>query len=521
MLEEEKKIRAKLRTDYLHYASKCLSIRTKKGSLEPFLLNTPQKVIHNAVEQQKRETGKIRAIICKGRQQGCSTYIEGRFYWLATHRFGVRACILPHDAEATANLFEMAQRFHEHCPQVVRPKIEASNAKELVFASLDSGYKLGTAGNKAVGRSSTIQLLHGSEVAYWPNATEHAKGIMQAVPNERGTEIFLESTANGIGNYFHEQWQLAESGESQFIPIFIPWFWQAEYSIQANKDRVLDDEEEHLIEFHKLTLDQLEWRRQKVIELSVGGLDGRKAFQQEYPCTAVEAFQMSGEDTLISPHIVMQARKSNITSDGALVIGCDPARFGNDRTSIIFRRGRVAYNLRSYSKKDTMEVAGILHRMIIDERPSKVCIDIGGLGAGVYDRLKELGHERVIYAVNSGTTALDQDRYSNKRAEMWGLMNEWLRDFPCNIPDVDSLHADLCAPKYSYDSKTRLKIERKEDMIFKRRLRSPDEGDALALTFALPDFALTSAQDDEYETIAKDLSTHFGRIDRMKRDAYK
>jgi hypothetical protein len=516
----ERSIRLKLRTDYLHYASKCLFIRLKSGNLIPFQLNKAQRHIHGIVEQQKRETGKVRIIIVKGRQQGCSTYIEGRFYWLGTHNIGIRAFILTHAVEATDNLFEMAQRFHENCPRVVRPRIKASNAKELVFADIDSGYKLGTAGNKATGRSSTIQLLHGSEVAYWPNAAEHAKGIMQAVPNADGTEIFLESTANGIGNYFHEQWQLAKKGIGQFIPIFVPWFWQDEYCIRTNDEFIADDEEESLIDYYKLSYDQLEWRRHKIIELSVGGIDGTKAFQQEYPCTPVEAFTFSGEDTFISASLVMQARKSLATASGNLVVGVDPARFGDDRTSIIFRRGRVAYGLRSFQKKDTMEVAGIVHRIIIDEAPSKVCIDIGGLGAGVFDRLKELGHGNIICAVNGGSTPLNQEKYINKRAEMWGLMKEWLLDFPCQIPDNDSLHADLCTIRYKFDSKTRLALERKEDMK-KRGIRSPDEGDALALTFALPDFALGKSQDIDYENIAKDMGSHFGRLDRLRKDAYK
>lgn len=520
MDETARRIFEKLRTDYAHYASKCLFIRSKKGQLFPFLLNKAQSYLHQKIEQQYRETGKIRVIILKGRQMGMSTYVEGRLYWRVTHARGMRSFILTHDTEATNNLFEMAKRYHDNCPTIVRPKLSASNAKELIFAGLDSGYKLGTAGNKAVGRSSTIQLLHGSEVAFWPNAAEHAKGIMQAVPNESGTEIFLESTANGMNNYFHEQYQLAESGQSAFIPIFIPWFWQEEYALQTFPDTALDDEEEHLKEYYNVNVNQLLWRREKIMELSVGGLDGSKAFQQEYPCNATEAFQISGEDSFIMPDLVLKARKCSAIGVGPLVIGCDPARFGDDRTSIIFRRGRVAFNLRSYTKRDTMEVAGLLHRIIIDESPAKVCIDIGGLGAGVFDRLKELGHGDIICAVNAGSTPLNQDRYINKRAEMWGLMKAWLVDQPAQIPDIDSMHADLCNIRYRFDSKTRLVLERKEDMK-KRGVRSPDEAEALALTFALPDSALIKQQDNAMSNIARDFGAHFGRIDRLRKDAYK
>src|SRR5271166_1605285 len=126
MDDEERRIRRKLRDNFPHYANKCLKIRSKSGEIKPFILNQAQQYIHDKVEEQKRETNKVRAIIVKGRQQGCSTYIEGRFYWLVTHHFGMRAFILTHDIEATNNLFEMAQRYHEHCPRVVRPSVDTS-----------------------------------------------------------------------------------------------------------------------------------------------------------------------------------------------------------------------------------------------------------------------------------------------------------------------------------------------------------------------------------------------------------
>jgi len=509
----------RFRADFPFYAKSCLRIRSKSGEIWPFELNDAQMYIHKCVEQQRLATGKVRAIILKGRQQGCSTYVEGRFFWRVTNNFGLRAFILTHDTQATNNLFEMAQRFFEYCPPVVRPAVDTSNAKELVFGKLDSGYKIGTAGNKAVGRSSTIQLLHSSEAAYQANAAEHAKGIMQAVPNEPETEIFFESTANGIGNYFHEQWQLAETGDSQFMPIFIPWYWQKEYAVEPEPGFKLTDEEEQLEQSYKLTLPQLAWRRVKISELSVGGSNGSKAFVQEYPCNAAEAFQHSGEDNFIIPDFVMKARKCITEGIGPLVVGVDPARFGDDRTSIIFRRGRCAYNLVSYSKKDTMEVAGLVHRLIIDHSPDKVCIDIGGLGAGVYDRLLELGHQGIIVAVNSGQSPLDQNKYINKRAEMWGLMREWLAEVPVQVPDEDTLHTDLCGIKYKFDSNSRLVMEKKEDM--KRRgLRSPDSGDALALTFALPDNAVREVMRKRNEKIAQNIMGTSHHIDRLRKKAY-
>lgn len=466
-----------LRTDFQLYASSALKVRSKSGEILKLKLNKAQKYIHERLEEQLRETGRVRALILKGRQQGCSTYVEARFFWRTVWNRGLRTFILTHEETASANLFEMSRRYYDNLPEELKPSINTSNAKELKFSALDSGYKVGTAGNKAVGRSSTVQLFHGSEVAFWPNAEEHSAGIIQAVPDEPGTEVILESTANGMGNYFHKQWQLAERGQSPFIAIFVPWYWQPEYS-QGSEGFMPTPEESEYAETYKLTLGQLAWRRSKIATL------GESKFRQEYPANANEAFQTSGEDSLIQPETIMAARKAKADEYGPLVVGVDPARFGDDRTSIIRRRTRKAYGLESYEKKDNMEIAGICADILRKEDVARMFIDLGG-GAGVVDRLKELGFGNKVEGVNFGGKAYNPLKYVNRRAEMWGLMNEWLLDQPAQIPDEDSLHSDLMAPGYKFDSNSRLVLERKED-IKKRGLASPDEGDALALTFASP-----------------------------------
>lgn len=485
--EREKVIRLKLKTDFQHYAAKCLKIRDKDGKVSPLILNQAQQYIHDRLQTQLSDKGMIRALILKGRQQGCSTYVEGRFYWRVSHRRGVRAFILTHDDSATANLFEMAMRYHDNCPELVRPKTGAANAKELNFSILDSGYKIGTAGNKAVGRSSTIQYFHGSEVAFWPNAAEHAAGIMQAIPSAPETEVILESTAYGMGNLFHTMWIAAESGQSDFIAIFVPWFWQDEYRKEPHKDFELTPDEAEYKEAHGLDDSQMCWRRHKIVELSVGGESGEWRFKQEYPATAAEAFQASGHDSLIDSKKVLKARKmTRQDTAGPLVIGVDPARFGSDASAIIRRVGGRAYAPERHHGKDTMALAGIVKRCIDIENPTKVFIDVGGIGAGVYDRLVELGYGRTVSAVDFGGAPMDKVKYVNRRAEMYGTMAEWF-DMPtgASIPDDDALHSDLCAPGYKFDSNGALLIEKKED-IKKRIGRSPDLADALALTFAEP-----------------------------------
>jgi hypothetical protein len=485
----EKAIRQRLKDDFLHYAPRCLKIRTKAATVVPLVLNDAQMLIHNAIEEQRARTGRVRAILLKGRQQGGSTYVEGRFYWRVTHSKGMRAFILTHDDGATTNLFEMVERYHENCPALVRPTASTSNAKELMFDQLDSGYKVGTAGNKGVGRSSTVQLFHGSEVAFWPNAKGHAAGVLQAVPDEPGTEVVMESTANGLGNFFHLQWQLAESGQSEFIAIFVPWFIQREYRKPVPQGFQITTEEAEYQATYGLDLEQIVWRRAKTVELN----NDETLFMQEYPATAAEAFQMAGLDPYIKPKIVMAARKCKLVDEptGPRHLGVDPARFGDDRTSLCLRQGRKAHWIRSKSKLDTMQVAGwvktTIEELKLESRlGDRVFIDVGGLGAGVYDRLRETVPDKaLLVAVNSSESPFDAVKYTNKRAEMWGEILVWLTNQPASIPDNDELHADLTQIKYSYDSNSALVMEKKADMK-KRGLRSPDCADALGLTFARP-----------------------------------
>ena len=146
--------------------------------------------------------------------------------------------ILTHEQDATDNLFAMVERFWRYSPLEGRLKTGAANAKEMNFPSLSSGYGVGTAGTKAVGRSKTLQLLHGSEAAFWPARRRPLRRCRSGRPRKKslpGTEVILESTANGIGGEFHERWTQSEAGDGDYIPIFVPWFWSDEYERDVPK----------------------------------------------------------------------------------------------------------------------------------------------------------------------------------------------------------------------------------------------------------------------------------------------
>lgn len=493
----------RLRDDFEYFAKTCLFIRTKAGKIVPLKLNRAQLYLHDRLEKQRRETGKVRAIVLKGRQMGASTYIEARFYWRLWGGKGLRAFILTHEQAATDNLFSMAKRYHDNVPEALRHPTQAANAKELAFEGRDCSYSVATAGTKEVGRSATMQLFHGSEAAFWPNAEDHIAGLEQALADVDGTERILESTANSIGNSFQRRYSAAQRGSSD-IPIFMPWFWSEDYAAEPPDGWAPPKAWEDYSERNGLTWEQLYWAfvKNRDMASATGQSENEPCwkFKQEYPSNAEEAFQTAGNSFIPSDKVAAARNPPAIVLPvGPLIIGVDPARGGGDKTGIIDRRGRRVGSIihEIMDVDDTMLIAGKVAQLIRLHRPASVNIDVGGLGAGIYDRLREMGHQ-CVNAVNFGSSPVGMgptgdELYENRRAEMWDVMRDWFNDpAGVQIPDDDTMHGDLTAPVWGsgatrHKSNNELVIESK-DKIRERLGFSPDLGDAMALTFAMPMF---------------------------------
>jgi hypothetical protein len=194
-------------------------------------------------------------------------------------------------------------------------------------------------------------------------------------------------------------------------------------------------------------------------------------------------FPSQGEDQFIPRELVRQARQRTTIQDGhsALIMGVDIARYGNDSSCVVFRRGRDARSIkhRKFKGLDNMTLAYKLAELIDRYKPDAVCIDAGN-GTGVIDRLRELGYR--IHEIWFGGKS-DEPEYGNKRAMMWGRVKEWLEG-AC-LEDLEEIEQDLVGPKkYFSRNGDAIFLESKEDMR-KRGLHSPDMGDALALTHSV------------------------------------
>lgn len=324
------------RTDKDVFFRECLVIRDHDSAkLLPFSMNRGQRILHNVIEKQKAEFGRVRILLLKSRRFGGSTYVAGRSYANTSLNFNRNAFIVGHEEESTNTLFAMPKLFQEKNP--IAPSTLSSNAKELIFdnksgTGLKSGYRLATARNLSAGRSQGIHYLHASEEAFWPSGAEELLlGLFQCVPDSGDTEIIRESTANGYGDTFQVDVNKAycegrypyyeqdgrvfawKNPKFDWILVFIPWFDIEKYSKDFESESVkeifdkkisekvfdkdnlewVESDSSRLKRKFNLSLEQLHWREWAIENKCNGSID---KFHQEYPSTVEEAFLSVGSN---------------------------------------------------------------------------------------------------------------------------------------------------------------------------------------------------------------------------------
>lgn len=305
----------KLKQDNHLYFRKCLKIKDKKARIVPFTINDSQdrlnKIINDHYEMYPSadERPTLYVIILKARQQGMSTFTEGVYFKGITlglpndDPFNKVAMIVSYDDDSANTINDMARRYLQYLPDVIKPMNRPIRGKGIFFENpnreefktkpgLQSKFIIDTANNKNAGSGYTINYLHISELAKWQDAETTMTSLLQAVPDYNAI-VIVESTAMGVGGYFYDLWMKAEQKKNNFVPLFIPWYEHKEYvtPLAAGEVVRLDETEQHLRELYSLTEEQIKWRR-KTISDKLNG-DSEK-FKQEYPGNAMEAFLTSG-----------------------------------------------------------------------------------------------------------------------------------------------------------------------------------------------------------------------------------
>lgn len=273
----------------------------------PFRFNVVQERFMDRFDDEFDSERPVRIIVLKARQMGISTVTQGIGFGCTTIFDDFKGLTIASENDNSQHLQSMSKRFYEtyQFKQFFTPKYLSKT--EIEWKENNSGLQTATARTATTGRGKTIRFVHGSEVAFWDNASILMAGLRQAIPTAPRTVIVLESTANGVGNYFHTTWQEAEEG-SEYIPFFFPWFHQAEYDAAYlyDADAVVPspfyykDEEERIL--HKLGVrdSQLVWRRWAIRSLCGNNLN---TFHQEYPSTPEEAFISTGMNVFPLPSV--------------------------------------------------------------------------------------------------------------------------------------------------------------------------------------------------------------------------
>lgn len=515
------------KTGFHLFCKDIVRIRTKTGDLEPLILNEAQLILHNAAETMAEDEGWVRLAGLKGRRQGFSTLVAARGYWRATLWDRQNIYILTHEQKASETLFGMVDLMQQKNP--FPPAVGTDNAKQLEFVKRGSSYAVATAGQKAGGRGGAVSFFHGSEAAWWPNAQDHFSSSVQAVDEVRGvkgvlwrkpagkrllpfemtapdvifgwvkapSEIWLETTSAGPTGEFYNRYMDAMKGKGRYRHVFVPWTVQREYKEagefypEPEPEEAGELPEAEYQELHGLSDAQMLWRRSKIQELGSMG-----KFRQEYPIDITEAFASADTDGIFIPAaIVLRARKRKLAmQDAPLIIGVDPAGSGGDRFAVAWRRGDLCIKVESRNKLEHDEAVAWLSRIIDQDKPERMCIDRGSFGANITSALRNMNPKYwdivkgIDFGGKSKAKMANPDRAGpwNQRAEIWGRMRDWLKEGGA-IPDDDDLASDISGPKEKFRANNDWLLESKPDMKA-RGVRSPDKGDALALTFAVREF---------------------------------
>ncbi|WP_113674071.1 hypothetical protein [Vallitalea guaymasensis] len=303
ILKSEDKLPPKL------FISDNIYIRTKK--------RTVIKLVFNPIQDKYWESKENRDIILKPRQLGFSTLILAEFFEATINNSNINTVIIAHTEDATRKLFNALQFMYKNLDDATKIRINGGsiepkygNRKEYYFEAINSRITIGTAGSTDFGRGDTINYAHCSEVAFWKNAEEIMTGLLQAVP--RDGRVVIESTANGVGNYFYNTYFGAKKDNNSWTAHFYRWFDHPEYVIALDKGEVLelDKEEKELVKKYNLSMEQIKWRRWKIDEMPDSkGVNKEDRFKQEYPEDDMSCFINSGRPVFNVKRLYIVRRK--------------------------------------------------------------------------------------------------------------------------------------------------------------------------------------------------------------------
>jgi len=285
---DQRPVRLQGRTVGMALAEQLLEVRTREGRTRPLVANAAQR----AFELRRGEKN----IVLKARQMGMTTWAAARFFLKTITQPGTLTLEVAHTQEAAEEIFRIVHRFLDWLPEELRGgalRTSRVNVRQIVFPEMDSQYRVVSAGDRNAGRGLTAQNLHCSELARWPgDPAETLAGLRAGLAP--GAEVILESTPEGVGGCFYEEWQKAQ--ETGMVRHFFPWWMEERYRAKAVDEVSLTEEERELRGRHGLDLQQIGYRRQ--IRANFRGMARQEYAEDEESC-----FLASGDSVFELPAI--------------------------------------------------------------------------------------------------------------------------------------------------------------------------------------------------------------------------
>jgi len=284
-------------------------------------------LVFNAIQSDYYLNRTNRDLILKSRQVGITTVISALYFADCLLTSDTVSVMIAHDLESVERIFSMVHLFLRRLPKAERQLVgepRYSNRKELFWPEINSRFFVGTSGAPGFGRGHTIHNLHCSEFALWRDADDSLAAAMEAVP--ASGRVVIESTANGMGNPFHDLWRASRERRSRFTPVWYLWFEDPEYTEPMGEPLGdLSVEEQQLVRRYQLTEGQIRWRRQKI-------MDQRGNFWQEYPEDDVTCFLASGRCCFDTAALTRIQREIAAAAAGRQVQALYPDRKGERQT---------------------------------------------------------------------------------------------------------------------------------------------------------------------------------------------
>ena len=428
-----------------------LSVQSADVRLRDFLISALLKVrnktrglvrlLPNRAQREFSQSCTHRNIVLKARQMGITTYVAARFFIQTITRPGTMTVQVAHDQESAEQIFRIVHRFWENLPETMKRGAllrSRANVRQMVFPRIDSEYRVATAADVNAGRGLTVHNLHCSEVARWLRDAEEALAALRATVPVDGN-VILESTPNGAGGVFYEEWQHA--GDTGYTKHFFPWWYDDEYRDKTGLISVqpLTDEEKELIRRAELTDAQIAWRRTNRAQL-------RGLAAQEYAEDPISCFSASGECIFeleaIDRALAAQGEAVSVRENGRLTIwfqpraerqylvGVDPAGGGTEgdyACAQVIDRQTAMQCAELHGHYSPRELAIKLIELGRKYNDALLVVERNNHGHGVLAHLRAAGYQRVFRDGSQDgwlTSALTKPRMIENLAAILALKPE-------------------------------------------------------------------------------------------------